>query len=215
MRRWRKGLVVMAMVGLVLSGCSLRSTPSPPQETATPIALPTPTPQRRTSAPAAAWISPQDDPGLADSALGTDVYAVHAPEFLPDLAWLNTNDPPRLADLRGKVVILIFWSYQCIDCVQAFADLTRLQAEFPDDLVVIAIHALKLPPTETADIEQAIVNFGMNAPVINDYDQRLWYSWNVPGLPTLVIIDPIGVIYGFHEGHDVYHTFKPIINLFK
>lgn len=160
------------------------------------------------------YISPEDNPTLPDVAMEADMYAVHAPEFPSDLVWLNTDRPLTLAELRGKVVILFFWDIRCIDCVYSFQDLGRLQADFPDDLVIIGIHAF-YPRTDIAvdDIQQALVDFEADYPVIHDQNLRLWYDWGLQGTPTLVIIDPRGAIYGFDNGANVYGTFKPIIKL--
>jgi thiol-disulfide isomerase/thioredoxin len=66
-----------------------------------------------------------------------DLYGASAPEIPAELEWLNTDRPLSLAQLRGKVVLLDFWTYGCINCIHNFDDLERFQAEFPDELVII------------------------------------------------------------------------------
>ncbi len=68
---------------------------------------------------------------------------VRAPELDGAVAWLNTPAPITLAQLRGKIVLLDFWTYGCINCQHVLPDLQRLQAKFADVLVVIGIHAAK------------------------------------------------------------------------
>lgn len=208
---------------LILIGCRSQAATMP--ATATPLIESPPTnkiqsstpdsnSERRTSAPAGVWLSPEENPGRPDSALEVDMYAVSAPEFPPDLEWLNTDTSLTLAQLKGKVVILIFWSYDCIDCVYSFQDLKRLAQDYPDDLVIIGVHAFRSDTeVKTEDIRQAISSYEIDYPVINDHNLRLWYEWGIKATPALIIIDPIGAIYGFHTGEDVYGTFKPIVQL--
>ena len=68
---------------------------------------------------------------------------IRAPEFPPDLQWLNTGRPLTLAELRGKLVLLDFWTYGCINCMHVIPDLQRLEREFADALVVIGVHSAK------------------------------------------------------------------------
>ena len=219
-----KGLALLVGLGWLLMGpgCRAQNTPTPPAATPTtvaarhedPPATTGPTSERQTVAPAGVWFSPEENPGLPDTSLDADTYAASAPEFPPDLEWLNTDRPLTLAELKGKVVILVFWAYDCIDCVYSFEGLQRLAQDYPDDLVIIGVHSLKLTAeAETEAVRRAIAGYELAYPVINDRDLRLWYNWGVQGTPTLIIIDPIGAIYGFHTGENVYGTFKPIVKL--
>src|SRR5262250_321184 len=69
--------------------------------------------------------------------------AVRAPEFPEGMQWLNTDKPLRLADLRGKVVLLDFWTYCCINCMHIIPDLTALEQKYAKELVVIGVHSAK------------------------------------------------------------------------
>jgi thiol-disulfide isomerase/thioredoxin len=62
---------------------------------------------------------------------------VRAPEFPEGMEWLNTDRPLRLADLRGKVVLLDFWTYCCINCMHIIPELTALEKKYANELVVI------------------------------------------------------------------------------
>ena len=80
-----------------------------------------------------------------------------APEFPPDLDWINVDEPLTLESLKGKIVLLDFWSYGCLTCIEAFKDIDRLQEEFPEELVVITVHAGKFTnERETANIVAAV-----------------------------------------------------------
>ena len=68
---------------------------------------------------------------------------VRAPEFPAGLSWLNTDKPLSIKSLRGKVVLLDFWTYGCINCLHIIPDLKKLEAKYPDELVVIGVHSAK------------------------------------------------------------------------
>ena len=85
---------------------------------------------------------------------------VRAPEFPEGLQWLNTDHPLRLADLRGKVVLLDFWTYCCINCMHILPDLAYLEQKYRHELVVIGVHAAKFANEREADnIRQAILRY--------------------------------------------------------
>src|SRR3990167_9023192 len=67
-----------------------------------------------------------------------------ASEFPENMEWLNTGGKPvRLADLRGKMVLLDFWTYCCINCMHVIPELKKLEARYPNNLVVIGVHSAK------------------------------------------------------------------------
>src|SRR4030095_151140 len=65
---------------------------------------------------------------------------VRAPELTGGAGWLNTDRPLSLAALKGKVVLLDFWTYGCINCMHIIPDLKKLEAKYPNELVVIGVH---------------------------------------------------------------------------
>ncbi len=66
-----------------------------------------------------------------------------APELSGGVAWLNTAKPIALADLKGRVVLLDFWTLCCINCIHVMPDLAKLEAKYPGVLVVIGVHTPK------------------------------------------------------------------------
>ena len=68
---------------------------------------------------------------------------VNAPDFPPGLDWLNTDTPLSIKELRGKIVLLDFWAYCCINCMHVLEDLKRLERKYPEELVVIGVHSAK------------------------------------------------------------------------
>jgi DNA-binding beta-propeller fold protein YncE len=135
-----------------------------------------------------------------------------APEFIPGLDWLNTDRPLTLGELQGKLVLLDFWTYGCINCMHNFPGLKQLEAEYPNELVVIGVHSAKFENEgETENIRQIILRYDLEHPVVNDNQFEVWNTWGARAWPTLVLIDPRGNIVGGHSGEGVYPVFKPVI----
>jgi DNA-binding beta-propeller fold protein YncE len=135
-----------------------------------------------------------------------------APEFPAGLDWLNTDRPLALEQLRGKIVLLDFWTYGCINCIHVIPDLKRLEAEFADELVVIGVHSAKFENEgDTDNIRQIILRYGLEHPVVNDSEFTVWRTWGAQAWPTLALIDPAGNVVGGHSGEGVYPIFQPVI----
>jgi DNA-binding beta-propeller fold protein YncE len=136
---------------------------------------------------------------------------VPAPEF-PALDWLNTDHPLSTGDLRGKVVVLDFWTYGCINCMHVIPDLKRLEAKYADELVVIGVHSAKFKhERDTDNIRQIILRYELEHPVVNDRDFVLWQAYGVRAWPTLAVVDPAGNVVGRHSGEGIYELFDQII----
>src|SRR5918911_537746 len=141
---------------------------------------------------------------------GDDVSArergrVRAPELEGGRGWLNTDRPLSLAGLRGKVVLLDFWTYGCVNCMHIIPDLKRLEEKYPAELVVIGVHSAKFEnERETENIRRIILRYGLEHPVVNDADFRIWNAYAVRAWPTLVVIDPAGYVVGSAPGEGNY-----------
>ena len=131
--------------------------------------------------------------------------AVHAPEFPAGLTWYNTPQPLSLAGLRGKIVLLDFWTYCCINCHHILADLRYLEEKYAAaPFQVIGVHCAKFP-NEKVDrhVRHAILRHGISHPVVVDSDFRVWQRYAVRAWPTLAVVDPLGYLLGHlpGEGH--------------
>ncbi len=126
---------------------------------------------------------------------------VRAPEFPAGLEWLNTDTPLSLAALRGKVVLLDFWTYCCINCMHIIPDLTYLEHKYPNELVVIGVHSAKFSNERESDnIRQAILRYDIEHPVVNDHEFRIWRDYAVRAWPTMMVITPAGYVFGYLSG---------------
>jgi len=161
-------------------------------------------------------ITDTDEPDQAEGDPMTPVQSfagtTPAPEFPTGLDWLNTDQPLTLEALQGKIVLIDFWTYGCINCIHIIPDLKQLEAEFPDELVVIGVHSAKFENEgDTENIREIIQRYDIEHPVINDADFIVWQQWAARAWPTLALIDPAGNIVGVHSGEGVYELFQPVI----
>jgi DNA-binding beta-propeller fold protein YncE len=135
-----------------------------------------------------------------------------APEFPDGLDWINADGPLSIAELRGKVVLLDFWTYGCINCIHIIPDLKRLEAEFPDELVVIGVHSAKFEnEAQTEQIRRVVVRYDLEHPVVNDAEFLVWRAWGARAWPTVALVDPAGNVVAGHSGEGVYEVFQPVI----
>lgn len=127
---------------------------------------------------------------------------VHAPEIArPDLEWFNTPRPLPLRDLKGKIVILDFWTYCCINCMHVLPSLKRVEEAFPDEVAVIGVHSPKFAAERDGhNLRRAIARYGIRHPVVNDPGMTLWRQYGVRAWPTLVFIAPDSRIIGHVPG---------------
>jgi DNA-binding beta-propeller fold protein YncE len=130
---------------------------------------------------------------------------VRAPEITGGRGWLNTDKPLSLAALKGKVVLLDFWTYGCINCIHIIPDLKKLEAKYANQLVVIGIHSAKFQnEKETENIRRIILRYEIEHPVYNDSEYAVWQSYGVRAWPTQVLIDPAGYVVGGVSGEGNY-----------
>ncbi len=129
---------------------------------------------------------------------------MRAPELRGDV-WLNTGGRAlTLAELRGRVVLLDFWTSGCINCLHVLDELRPLEAEFADVLVTIGVHSPKfLHEGERVSIEAAVRRYEVHHPVVNDPKMELWSQYAVRAWPTLAVVDPEGYVVhvAAGEGH--------------
>lgn len=137
---------------------------------------------------------------------------VDAPEFPEGMDWINTDTALTLDDLKGKVVLLDFWTYGCVNCIHVIPDLQRLEEEYADELVVIGVHSAKFTNEgNTANIKNVVQRYGLEHAVINDKDFAVWNLWGAQAWPTTALIDPAGRAVGIRAGEGVYDAVEPVI----
>jgi DNA-binding beta-propeller fold protein YncE len=126
---------------------------------------------------------------------------VRAPEITGGRGWLNTDKPLSLAALKGKVVLLDFWTYGCINCIHIIPDLKKLEHKYANQLVVIGVHSAKFEnEKDTENIRRIILRYEIEHPVYNDAEFKVWANFAVRAWPTQYLIDPAGYVIGRVEG---------------
>jgi thiol-disulfide isomerase/thioredoxin len=117
-----------------------------------------------------------------------------------------------IRDLRGKIVLLDFWTYCCINCMHVIPELKRLETKYANQLVVIGVHSAKFAnEKETSNIRQAILRYGISHPVVNDRDFEIWRAYTARSWPTLVLINPKGKVVGQVSGEGIYDAFDQFL----
>ncbi|MEX2599396.1 MAG: thioredoxin-like domain-containing protein [Dehalococcoidia bacterium] len=138
---------------------------------------------------------------------------VRAPDFPPAGDWLNTPRPLSVRDFAGKLLVLDFWTYCCINCLHLVPVLRRLEGEYPDTLAVVGIHTPKFPHEQSAsNVREALRRYGVAHPVLNDATGVVWQSYAVRAWPTLMFVDPVGKVIGKKEGELTYEDGKRLID---
>ncbi|MBC7811248.1 MAG: redoxin domain-containing protein, partial [Burkholderiales bacterium] len=143
------------------------------------------------------------------------VGAVPSPDFPTGVDWINVDAPLTLEDLRGKVVLLDFWTYGCINCIHMIPILAQLEEKYADELVVIGVHSAKFENEgETTNIRQIVQRYDLHHPVINDSDFAVWDTFGPYGVnawPTFALIDPRGNILAVQPGEVPFEAFDRVI----
>lgn len=128
-----------------------------------------------------------------------------APEILND-TWLNSDTPLRLADLRGKVVLVEFWTFACINCQRVIPYMNEWHEKYAgDDFIIISIHYPEFRyEREIENVRQALTRFEIKFPVAIDNDRLTWSAYNQRFWPTRYLIDKNGQLRYKHIGEGAY-----------
>ncbi|SNX62562.1 thiol-disulfide isomerase/thioredoxin [Streptomyces sp. TLI_55] len=138
---------------------------------------------------------------------------VRAPELIGKGGWLNTGEKQySLADLRGRIVILDFWTFCCINCLHVLDELRELEEKHRDTVVVIGVHSPKfVHEAEHGAVVDAVERYGVEHPVLDDPELATWKQYAVRAWPTLVVIDPEGYVVAQHAGEGHVHAIERLV----
>ncbi|MGZ4616472.1 MAG: NHL domain-containing thioredoxin family protein, partial [Actinomycetes bacterium] len=137
---------------------------------------------------------------------------VRAPE-LRGRAWLNTGGQDlSLADLRGHIVIVDFWTFCCINCLHVLDELRPLEAKYRDVLVTVGVHSPKfVHEADPAALAAAVERYGVHHPVLDDPELTTWKQYAVRAWPTLAVVDPEGYVVAQMSGEGHAHSLDTLI----
>ncbi|QXE35726.1 redoxin domain-containing protein [Streptomyces sp. GMY02] len=138
---------------------------------------------------------------------------VRAPELTGKGGWLNTGDTSyTLADLRGRIVILDFWTFCCINCLHVLDELRELEEKHRDTVVIIGVHSPKfVHEAEHQAVVDAVERYEVHHPVLDDPELATWKQYAVRAWPTLVVIDPEGYVVAQHAGEGHAHAIERLV----
>ncbi len=135
-----------------------------------------------------------------------------APEFAGVSLWLNSR-PVTLAELRGKVVLIDFWTYSCINCLRTLPYLDRWYETYRDDgLVIVGVHSPEFAfEREAGNVREAIADLGVDWPVALDNDFETWNAWGNRYWPAKYFVDRQGHVRFAHFGEGAYEESEEVI----
>lgn len=138
---------------------------------------------------------------------------VRAPELIGKGGWLNTGGKPyTLADLRGRIVILDFWTFCCVNCLHVLDELRELEEKHRETVVIIGVHSPKfVHEAEHAAVVDAVERYEVHHPVLDDPELATWKQYAVRAWPTLVVIDPEGYVVAEHAGEGHAHAIERLV----
>lgn len=147
-------------------------------------------------------------PALRAAAQGADAeenVKVRAPELPGGLKWLN-SPPLRMEQLRGKVVLIDFWEYTCVNCIRTFPYIKSWHQKYKDKgLTVIGVHTPEFHfAKEEANVAKAVRDFGLDYPHIVDSDYLVWRAYGNRFWPAKYLIDAEGNVRYYHFGEGGY-----------
>ncbi len=141
-----------------------------------------------------------------------------APNFVGITKWLNTDKSLSLKDLKGKVVLVDFWTYTCINCIRTLPHVTAWYDKYKDKgFVVIGVHTPEFAfEKDTGNVENAIKQFGIHYPVGQDNNYTTWTNYSNEYWPAEYLIDAQGNVRRTHFGEGEYdQSEKAIQQLLK
>ncbi|WP_411143000.1 NHL domain-containing thioredoxin family protein [Streptomyces sp. x-80] len=138
---------------------------------------------------------------------------VRAPELVGKGGWLNTGgNDLTLSDLRGRIVVLDFWTFCCVNCLHVLDELRELEERHRDTVVIIGVHSPKfVHEADHQAVVDAVERYGVEHPVLDDPELVTWKQYAVRAWPTLVVIDPEGYVVAQHAGEGHAHAIGTLV----
>lgn len=129
--------------------------------------------------------------------------SVTAPELVGHGGWIGVEGDLSLRALRGRVVVVLFWTFACSKCCRVGDELADLQSRYPDELAVVGVHCPKFPfAAEHRAVVRAAALLGWPFPVLDDPDMVTWQQYGIRGWPSVVVVDARGQVVGALPGAD-------------
>ena len=146
-----------------------------------------------------------DDSATSQTTIQLAQKGAKAPEFRGLTNWMN-SEPLTISGLRGKVVLVDFWTYGCVNCVNTLPHVTSLYSKYKDrGLVVVGVHTPEFPFEHSAsNVAAAIKRHGITYPVAQDNNSGTWEAFDNQYWPAQYIVDRDGTVVYIHAGEGAY-----------
>ena len=184
--------------------------PTPPQTP--PLAVsPNPTPIEATHTPTAAALLPEE-PTPPDVLGYVEIGQIPAPAPLGLDGWINTA-PLDVEDFRGKIVLLDFWTYTCVNCIRTLLYLKDWHDKYADEgLLIIGVHTPEFEFEKLHEnVKMAVNDLGIEYPVAQDNNRLTFGTYRVQAWPTKYIMDGTGFVRYYHRGEGAYADTEKVI----
>jgi sugar lactone lactonase YvrE len=137
---------------------------------------------------------------------------VRAPE-LRGRGWLNTGGTAyRISDLRGRFVLLDFWTFCCVNCLHVLEELRPVEEEYAEELVVVGVHSPKFVHEADPDaLAAAVERYEVHHAVLDDPELITWQAYTARAWPTLVLVDPEGYVVAQYAGEGHAHAIARLL----
>jgi thiol-disulfide isomerase/thioredoxin len=132
----------------------------------------------------------------------TDSTETSLPDFnQPGLTWFNVKKPLSISEVFGRMLIMDFWTFSCVNCLHILPNLRRIERAFEDDVVILGIHSPNFPyERNTENVAKAVARYQIEHPVVHDGEFKLWDAYEVKVWPTLILVSPEGQIFARQAG---------------
>src|SRR5581483_11962635 len=140
-----------------------------------------------------------------------ETKAAVAPELMGG-TWIN-SDPLTLKSLRGRVVVVGFWTFGCYNCRNTLPSVKSWDARYRDKgLTIIGVHTPELQSERNLDnVRREVAELGIKYPVVTDNDNAIWNAYGVEAWPTWFVVDKQGRVRGMHVGEGAYDETEQLI----
>src|SRR5215212_2390597 len=148
---------------------------------------------------------------IPSRSLTTETEAPAAPEIASG-SWIN-SEPLTLESLRGRVVLIEFWTFACYNCRNTLPTIKKWDAQYRDKgLTIIGVHTPELDYERNVDnLRREVAGFGIKYPVVTDNDYSTWKAYSVEAWPTLFVLDKQGRVRWMHVGEGAYDETEQVI----
>ncbi len=204
----------IAFAATVLIGCSQTSSPATSSEMSASTV--TNREEKRTTGQVkdTSFIPVVADPDADATARDVLISARNARQApaLTEGTWYNA-EPTTLENLRGKVVLVDFWTYGCYNCINTLPALKSYDAKYRDKgFSIVGVETPEFDSEKVpANLKRALAKHGITYPVITDYNADTWRAYNIEAWPTIIILDKQGRIRYTHIGEGAYDVQENVI----